>query len=104
MLAAVYGNTDVQCYVNIHMRSNQEYDHERLLDSIKDMPKNCMLVIEHLPFDFFDDFYDKFSPLRIPHRLGLTFDTAHIYASGKPIDHLIADLRTNPRTHAAEKP
>ena len=58
VLKAVYGDTDVKCYVNIHMRSKQAYNHERLLDSIKDMPKNCMLVIEHLPFDPFDEFYD----------------------------------------------
>lgn len=71
--------------------SSKEFDKEKLLTVLDEMPSNMKFLIEHISSDDFEKFLNVFIPLckENPDKIGLTFDTAHIFGSGYSIEKLL---------------
>lgn len=68
--------------------SSKPFDKNKLIKILDELPDNMKFLIEHTSSDNFENFLKVFVPL-CNDKIGLTFDTAHIFGSGYSIERLL---------------
>lgn len=72
-------------FINLHVEAKKRnVDEEKLQAAIDSCDPNVKIVFEHLPSDNFENFVNKFKG-----KIRMTYDTAHIFASGYDIQNLL---------------
>lgn len=82
-------------FINMHLVSDKKFDEKRLNEILNDMPEHQKLLIETVQYDDFEKYLARFTPM-LSKKIGMTFDTAHIFTMGYKIEDLIHKIDLMP--------